>query len=65
MCVSSHEQSPDLATLQWKLIHNYAGIFPKTLVSILECTMVFTDSFPARALSVNASIVLRFETLPL
>jgi len=51
MCVSSHEQSPDLATLQWKLIHNYAGIFPKTLVSILECTMVFTDSFPVRALS--------------
>ena len=30
-----------------------------------EFTMVFADSIPVRALSVNASIVSRIETLPL
>jgi hypothetical protein len=28
-------------------------------------TMVFSDSFPVRALTVDGSIVSRFETLPL
>ena len=49
MGVSSPEQSPNLATLQWKLIHNYEEMFRETLVSILECTTVFADSFPVRA----------------
>ena len=34
-------------------------------VKIIFDTMVYRDSIPVRALSVDASIVLRFETLPL
>jgi hypothetical protein len=34
-------------------------------VRIIPDTMVFADSIPVRALLVDASIVSRFETLPL